>query len=163
MNITRIPATLQDAELLYKMQVEAFLPLYQKYQDHDTNPAAEPIDKLIERLNQPQTDYYVIHVDGEPVGGVRVVRCEHNENRISPLFIRPMYQNRGIAQQVIGMLFDSYPDAKLWTLETIKQEKGNCHLYEKCGFVRIPDKEMAINERLTLVFYVKKMTASDKS
>ncbi len=163
MNLTLIPANLQDAELLYKMQVESFLPLYLKYQDHDTNPAAEPIDNIIERLHQPQTDFYRIHLDETPVGGVRVVRCENSEYRISPLFVLPAFQNRGIAQQVIRMLFDRYSDAKRWTLETILQEKGNCHLYEKCGFMRVPDKEMIINERLTLIFYVKEMTASDKS
>lgn len=161
MNIALIPAGLEDAKLLHKMQYEAFSPLYERYQDHDTNPANEPLDKIIERLKQPQTDYYVIHLDSEPVGGVRVVCCEQNEYRISPLFVLPKHQNRGIAQQVIGMLFDSYPDAQLWSLETIKQEKGNCHLYEKCGFVRIPDKEMAINERLTLVYYLKKKQDSD--
>ena len=41
-----------------------------------------------------------------------------------------------------------------WRLDTIKQETGNCHLYEKCGFVRVGD-DIVINEKMTLVNYVK--------
>lgn len=34
-------ATVEDAQLLHKLQVEAFLPLYEKYHDDDMNPAKE--------------------------------------------------------------------------------------------------------------------------
>ena len=41
-----------------------------------------------------------------------------------------------------------------WRLDTIKQETGNCHLYEKCGFVRVGE-EHVVSDRMTLVDYVK--------
>ena len=47
-----------------------------------------------------------------------------------------------------------YPDAVTWRLDTIKQEKGNCHLYEKCGFIRTGG-ERIVNENMTLVDYEK--------
>ena len=37
---------------------------------------------------------------------------------------------------------------------TIKQETGNCHLYEKFGFVRVGE-DIVVNEKMTLVGYVK--------
>ena len=37
---------------------------------------------------------------------------------------------------------------------TIKQETGNCHLYEKYGFVRVGE-DIVVNEKMTLVDYVK--------
>ena len=37
--IRLILATEKDAELLHGLQVEAFLPLYEKYQDDETSPA----------------------------------------------------------------------------------------------------------------------------
>lgn len=40
-----IKATLNDAEILWKMQKIAFSELYEKYQDHDTSPANEPLKK----------------------------------------------------------------------------------------------------------------------
>lgn len=61
------------AEKLWKMQVEAFQDLYEKYQDTETNPAAEKMEKIIMRLNESFTYYYFIDVDGIKVGAIRVV------------------------------------------------------------------------------------------
>ena len=63
----------QSAEKLWKMQVEAFQDLYEKYQDTETSPATEGIDKILMRLNQPFTYYYFIEVDHTAVGAIRVV------------------------------------------------------------------------------------------
>lgn len=41
-----------------------------------------------------------------------------------------------------------------WELDTILQEEGNCYLYEKMGYHRT-GKTVAINDKLTLVFYEK--------
>ena len=79
-----------------------------------------------------------------------------NINWISPIFIIPEYQNKGIASKVIEKLFELYPNTIEWRLDTIKQEDGNCHLYEKCGFIRVGE-ETVINEKMTLVDYVKKI------
>ena len=75
-------------------------------------------------------------------------------NWISPIFIIPEFQNKGIASTVIEQLFDIYPNTIEWRLDTIKQEKGNCHLYEKCDFVRTGE-EIVVNKKMTLVKYVK--------
>lgn len=42
-----------------------------------------------------------------------------------------------------------------WELDTILQERRNCHLYEKMGY-RQTGKTEVINERLTLTFYEKR-------
>lgn len=62
-----------DAEKLWRMQVEAFQDLYKKYQDTETSPATEKLEKIVMRLKQPFTYYYFIDVDGIKVGAVRVV------------------------------------------------------------------------------------------
>ena len=48
--------------------------------------------------------------------------------------------------------FDMLPEVTTWKLETILQEPANCHLYEKCGFVRIGEDKV-INENMTLIDY----------
>lgn len=73
---------------------------------------------------------------GEKVGGVRVrwhqgKKVYENVNWISPIFIISKFQNKGIASKVIEQLFGIYPNTIEWRLDTIKQETGNCHLYEK--------------------------------
>ena len=45
-----------------------------------------------------------------------------------------------------------YPEVKTWKLDTILQEPGNCHLYEKCGFVRVGG-EQQVNDKMTLIMY----------
>ncbi len=37
-------ATEEEAESLHRLQVEAFMPLYEKYRDDDTSPAKESIE-----------------------------------------------------------------------------------------------------------------------
>lgn len=41
-----------------------------------------------------------------------------------------------------------------WELDTILQEEGNCHLYEKLGY-RATGATTIVNERMTLVLYRK--------
>ena len=41
-----VRATVNDCEKLWKMQVKAFEDLYKKYQDTETSPATEGIDKI---------------------------------------------------------------------------------------------------------------------
>lgn len=146
---------IDDAEKLWKMQVEAFASLYEKYQDIDTSPATEKIDKILMRLNQSFTYFYFIVVDGEKVGAIRVVdkKEEGKAKRISPIFILEQYRNHGYAQTALQMAEQIHGSFN-WELDTILQEEGNCHLYEKMGYMKT-GKQEKINDRMTLVFYRK--------
>lgn len=74
---------------------------------------------------------------------------------ISDLFVLKKYQNNGIAQYVINSVHSKYSDYKYWHLFTIKQEKANCHLYEKLGYTQT-GFERKINKRMTLVEYERR-------
>jgi hypothetical protein len=94
-------ATVADAKIIYDMQTSSFNSLLDKYQDFDTNPGAEPLEKVINRL---WTHFYIIYYERKTVGAVRIVLKDNvNRCRISPLFILPEYQNKGIA---IAFSFD---------------------------------------------------------
>ncbi len=137
------------------MQVTAFRDLYERYQDTETSPAAEKIDKIIIRLNQSFTYYYFIEANGIIVGAVRVVdrKEEGMAKRISPIFVMKEYRNKGYAQKAIQLVEEIHGSSN-WELDTILQEKGNCYLYEKMGYRRTGKTE-TINDKLTLVFYRK--------
>lgn len=153
MEMKLIKAGIDDAEELWKMQVKAFQGLYEKYQDTQTSPATEKMDKIIMRLNQPFTYYYFIEADGVIVGAVRVVDKQEETKRISPLFIMEEYRNKGYAQKAIQLVEEIHGSSD-WELDTILQEKGNCYLYEKMGYHQTGKTEM-ISEKMTLVFYKK--------
>lgn len=158
-------ATINDATLIHQMQYEAFLPLYEKYHDDETNPAKEPLDKIIWKLTHPHSEYYLIQMDNKTIGAVRIKHsqkqsdfiCEQGTAYISPIFILPEYQNKGIGQTVLMKVFALYPNIVTWKLDTIKQETKNCHLYEKCGFVRVGE-ETVVNEHMTFVNYALSQT-----
>lgn len=154
-NINLFRVGVEKAEFIWKMQVEAFSKLYEKYQDTETSPATEPVEKVIMRLKQPFTYYYLIECDEEIVGAIRIVdkKEEGKAKRISPIFILEPFRNRGLAQRAIEEA-ERIHGSKNWELDTILEEVGNCYLYEKLGYCKTGKTEV-INERLTLVFYKK--------
>ena len=73
---------------------------------------------------------------------------------MSPIFVLPEYQGRGIAQAVFQLIEKRYYDARIWELDTVLQEAGNCYLYEKLGYKKT-GKRQIVNSRMTLVSYEK--------
>lgn len=160
--IKLILATENDAKIIHQMKYKAFLPLYEKYHDDETSPVKERIEKVIWQLTHPGAEYYLIQTNQKNIGAVRVKHSlnqdnsvsEHGVEYISPIFLLPEYQNRGIGQAALKKVFELYPETDIWRLETIKQETGNCHLYEKCGFIKVGE-EHVVNEYMTLIGYEK--------
>ena len=149
MSIDLKPIVREDVETVWKMQVEAFSDLLEKYLDYDMSPAAESIDKVLARFEQPWTTYFFIMENDEKVGVIRVVdKKDGSRKRISPIWIMPEHRNKGYAaaEQIYGSLH--------WCLDTILQEAGNRHLYEKIGYHQTGRIDK-VNERMDIVFYEK--------
>ncbi|MCI3918888.1 GNAT family N-acetyltransferase [Paenibacillus sp. TRM 82003] len=153
MEIRLEKATESDAEEIYDIQVKAFLPLLERYQDFETNPANETIDRVITRINNPQGGFYKIMIENAIVGAICVVYKEvRRDFWISPMFIHPEYQGKGLAQRSIELIRELFPEATTWELATILEEERNCYLYEKMGFIKT-GVHKKLNDRTTLVFY----------
>lgn len=154
MSIELKPIVREDVETVWKMQVEAFSDLLEKYQDYDMSPAAESIDKVLARFEQLWTTYFFIMANDEKVGVIRVVdKKDGSRKRISPIWIMPEYRNKGYAQQAIIVVERIY-GSHHWCLDTILQEAGNLHLYEKMGYHKTGRIDK-FNERMNIVFYEK--------
>lgn len=154
MNIQILRASKNDIPLIHEMQVSAFMPLLRKYKDYDSSPACETQERITEKFGEPTTTYFLILCDDKRVGALRVVRIDEASCRIAPVFIIPQYQKKGIAQKVFALLEQEYPNVMLWKLDTILQEKGNCHLYEKLGYHQT-GKIYHKNDVLDIVYYEK--------
>ena len=63
------------------------------------------------------------------------------------------YRNKGYAQAAI-MEAERLLGKDNWCLDTILQEKGNLHLYEKLGYHRT-GKIVKINDRMDIVYFEK--------
>lgn len=144
-------AQLSDAETMHRMQVAAFLPLLQKYHDTAISPACESVQRVREKI---AADRYYFIMDGDAVvGGIRVVTHAGRPKVISPLFILREYQNRGYATRAVRAAEALHGEHR-WRLDTILEEPGNCHLYEKLGYRRVGAPQR-VNAGMTIVDYEK--------
>ena len=154
MSVTLRKAEREELQKIWQMQVEAFKGLLAKYKDYDMSPAAESLDKIVARFEQPWTTYFFIEAEGEDVGAIRVVdKKDGSRKRISPLWIMEEQRGKGYAQDAIRAVEALYGEHH-WELDTILQEEGNLHLYEKMGYHRT-GKTDKINERMDIVYYEK--------
>lgn len=163
LNIKLEEARDDELEELLELQKESFMPLYEKYRD-EGSPALDTIDRVRSRVREDRKYYFIVYY-GMRVGGINIGSkpgCDSDPNvkYISPLFVIPHFQNRGIGYEAICKAFEMFPDAAAWKLSTILEEPRDLHLYEKCGFVRVGNEEK-INDRMTLVSYEKKQNVEN--
>ena len=112
------------------------------------------MEKVLARFEQPWTTYYFILAEDEKVGAIRVVdKKDGSRKRISPIWIMLEHRNKGYAQEAVKEV-ERIHGSDHWCLDTILQEKGNLHLYEKLGYHRTGRIDK-INDRMDIVFYEK--------
>lgn len=81
-------------------------------------------------------DYYVVELNGCPIGGVSINGLGHKHARLDKIFIDPVSQGLGLGSQVLKLIEAAYPHIEVWKLETSGRQPGNHHFYEKMGYVR---------------------------
>ena len=154
MEVKLIKASRNDMKTIWLMQKKAFGGLLEKYQDHGISPASESYERIIEKYEMEGSFYYFISDSGVNVGVIRIVdKQDGSRKRISPIWIMSEHRNKGYAQAAIKEA-ERIHGADNWSLDTILQEKGNLHLYEKLGYHRTGKIEK-INDRMDIVYYEK--------
>jgi RimJ/RimL family protein N-acetyltransferase len=147
-------ATEKDAEAIFDIQIRAFMPLLEVYKDYNTSPANELIDRVIARINKTDGGFYKILFDNVLVGAICIYWREQTQFWISPMFISPEYQGKGMAQKAMTIIEELFPQATSWELRTLLEEQRNCYLYEKMGY-KMTGEKRNLNEKTTLVHYKK--------
>lgn len=138
----------------YKMHRKGFLPTFKRYRDRG-NPIFTSYVKFKQYFNHENMFMYFILCDAIEVGQIWVY-IKKDTAKLARLFVLKPYQNKGIATQTIKQAEQIFSDRQRWRLDTIKQERNNCHLYEKSGYRRI-GSEKIINKRMTIVNYEKEI------
>ncbi|RDB34159.1 GNAT family N-acetyltransferase [Exiguobacterium sp. RIT594] len=156
MNIRLEQATDLDAQAIFDLQVAAFLPLLETYQDYATNPANETIDRVYQRINYPNGRFFKIIAEDRLVGAICILWKEDIHFRISPIFLAPNAQGNGFAQQAMRLAEARYPQAETWELSSLLEETKTCQLYEKMGYVETCVRK-PLNDNATLIHYQKIM------
>ena len=144
-----------DIDIVFEIQQAAYKPLYEKYHDDNTNPYMESKEIVLQKYMRTGTKGYLFIENGEIVGVVRIsLFPESKSGRVSALGVHPQYKGQGIAQQALLKIEEMHSEVERWFLDTILQEAGNCHLYEKIGYKRT-EKIEKVNDKMTLIFYEK--------
>lgn len=108
---------------VFDIQQKAYKPLFDKYQDKETNPYMESKEVVLEKYTRPGTYGYVFIENDLPVGAVRIA-MKNNVCKVSALAVLPEYQNRGIAQSALREI-EKYMAVQIngyWMLLCRKQE-----------------------------------------
>ncbi len=155
-NLHKITDCSYDLMLLQK---KIFLPIYLKYFDKH-NPIFESRKIMQYRLRNKNTKaYYVVYEEKKEsfkTVGYVILRFNNNTATIGRIGVLNKYQNKGIGTLVIEELEKRFSNYKIWQLDTIKEEKRNCHLYEKLGYIPTGE-ERKINKRMTILNYEKRL------
>jgi GNAT superfamily N-acetyltransferase len=153
-----IKATSSDAVSMLQMQIDSFSPLLEKYQDIETSPAMESLDKMLFRIQHQNGCYFKIMADGIHVGGLWVFEKSLKVYRIGIIYIAPTIQGKGIGGKALTIVEGLFPDADEWELDCPADMPMNRSCYEKLGY-RFTGETQIINEKLTLVSYRKRITS----
>ena len=102
---------------------------------------------------------YKILLGDQIVGGFIVWILEHVDNILGTIFVDPVYQRRGIGARAWAFIERTYPETKSWTLETPGYSTTNHRFYEKCGFVKVGEKEEPEHPGTSFVY--RKVMKSD--
>lgn len=146
---------MSDLDTVFEIQRAAYKPLYEKYHDYESNPYTETKDTVFHKYTKNGTYGYLFVLDSMPVGAVRIAADDPQKSAwVSALCVLPQFQGRGIAQMALLEIERLHPEIKRWSLNTVLQESGSCHLYEKLGYKRTGETKV-FNEKMTLVFYEK--------
>lgn len=146
-------STIHEAAVLLDIQKEAFQEDLITYEDYETNPVNEPIERLIKKIQL--FIHYTIWIDGEIAGGADVRDNGDGKYRLNRVFLSKQYQNKGFGTELINLIEAQFPLAKEWALDTPYLNTRNHHFYEKLGYKR--QGQHQVNHKLILIDYVKKM------
>ncbi|MCC8072632.1 MAG: GNAT family N-acetyltransferase [Clostridiales bacterium] len=134
------------------MQKIGFLATYLKYRDK-INPIFNSYSYFEKMYTNPKLTMFWIISNERRVGEIWIATGD-DYAKIARIFVLKHWQNQGIAQTAILQVEQIFSSYDTWYLDTIMQEKNNCHLYEKLGYVRTK-AEKKINSRMTVIDYEK--------
>jgi RimJ/RimL family protein N-acetyltransferase len=84
-----------------------------------------------------QGDYYKVLARDQIAGGLIVLHRAPREYELGRLFIDPDFQGQGIGTQAVEFLWQAYPLAKRWILDTPAWNQRTRRFYAKLGFAEI--------------------------
>ena len=155
-------ASLEDADMILQLQIQAYLSEAEIYNDYGIPPLIQSFNEIKEEFSQ-QIFLKAIEKGEEEeeeggdqtmtiVGSVRAY-LERGTAYIGRLIVKPEYQNKGIGTKLMQAVEQHFRFANRYELFTGQKSIRNLHLYQKLGYYEF--KRVPVNESLTMVFLEK--------
>lgn len=152
------PASIEDAEIILQLQMQAYLSEAEIYNDYSIPP-------LIQTLNEIRQEFlrqvFLKAIEKEDSNKIEVCNIvgsirgyiEKGTAYIGRLIVKPEYQNKGIGTRLMQAIEQHFKSASRYELFTGNKSDRNLHLYQKLGYYEF--KRIHVNDSLTLVFLEK--------
>jgi len=157
-------ASLEDADMILQIQIQAYLSEAEIYNDYSIPPLIQSFNEIKQEFSQQIFLKAMAIEKGEEedeeggdqtmmiVGSVRAY-LERGTAYIGRLIVKPEYQNKGIGTKLMEAIEQHFKFANRYELFTGHKSTQNLHLYQKLGYYEF--KRVSVNESLTMVFLEK--------
>ena len=95
--------------------------------------------------------YWTLLLDGQLIGGAIVLSYPRGRYYLARIFLDPDYHRQGLGLRAMTALLATYPEARVWRLETPPWNRRTRAFYEKLGF-------RVVRETAEDVFFQKTMS-----
>ena len=156
-------ASLEDSEIILRLQMQAYLSEAEIYNDYSIPPLIQSFNEIKQEFSQqvflkaiqkqkqkqkgkePENDVAII-------GSVRAY-LEKETAYIGRLIVKPESQNKGLGTRLIYAIEQHFKSAKRYELFTGDKSIRNLHLYKKLGYHEF--KRIHVNDQITMVYLEK--------
>ena|SRR6476661_2662116 len=154
-------ASLEDAETILRLQMQAYLSEAEIYNDYSIPPLIQSFNdikqeflqqvflKAIQKRNENEKE---VEEEARIIGSVRA-HLEKGTTYIGRLIVKPEYQNRGLGTRLLYAIEEHFKLANRYELFTGDKSARNLHLYKKLGYHEF--KRIHVNDQITMVFLEK--------
>ncbi|MFM2484326.1 GNAT family N-acetyltransferase [Celerinatantimonas yamalensis] len=144
-------ATLEDAEILKLISMDAFSPDFEQYGSYPPG-----IESLTWHASEVEKGHYYKIVNNDKVaGGMLAVPAHDSDIEIKYFFIAKEFQNRQIGSTAMHLIEAKYPSMTVWNLVTPSKAYRNHHFYEKLGYLKIGESQLDLNKEFKFFEYQK--------
>ena len=149
-------ASLEDAEMILRLQIQAYLSEAEIYNDYSIPPLIQSINEIKQEFSQQMFLKAMQQESGEHsdktmtiVGSVRAY-LEKGTAYIGRLIVKPESQNKSVGIRLMQAIEQHFKMANRYELFTGHKSARNLHLYRKLGYREF--KRIPVNDSLTMVF-----------
>jgi ribosomal protein S18 acetylase RimI-like enzyme len=156
-------ASLEDAETILRLQMQAYCSEAEIYNDYSIPPLIQSFNEIKQEFLQQvflkaiQKDKdkdkgKEVEDDARIIGAVRAY-LEKGTTYIGRLIVIPEYQNRGLGTRLMYAIEEHFKLANRYELFTGDKSARNLHLYKKLGYHEF--KRIRVNDQITMVYLEK--------